>query len=182
MESDVFLSGPGWEAATQRPSGSPSAGGPARGRGSGLGWPPAAPPCPFPDRLGPCGAGEVKAGRLVGRVLCAGARVGVGSTGHTGDLRASDLGGGDSSLWEDAPGEPLGSMEAPCPCRVLAVLLSGSLQGQLVHPWRENRRVLTAAKLAAQLKATLHSLPCAWGWGAQMTHGPWLVISSDTCP
>lgn len=170
--SDVFLSGPRWKVATRRPSWSPSAGGPGCGRGNGLGWPLAAPLCPCPDRLGLCGAGEAKAGRLVGRVLCAGGRVGVGSTGHTGDLRASGLGGGDSSLWEDAQDEPLGNTEAPCPCRVLAVLLSGSLQGQLVHPWKENRHVSTAAKLAAQLKATWRSLPCSGGRHRRdMAHG-----------
>lgn len=134
----VFLSGLHWAWwcwATRLQSWGSSAGGPGSGRGTGLGCPLGGLACPFPDRLALYGAEGVRAGHLVGRVLCAGGLVGVGSTVDTGDLRPSGLGGGGSSLWADAWDEALGSMGAPSPCRALGVLLSDSQQDQRVLPW-----------------------------------------------
>jgi hypothetical protein len=82
--------------------------------------------------------------------------VGVGSTGHSGDLPALDLGDGDSSLWGDAQDERLGSMEAPFPCRALGVPQSGSLQGLLVLPWKEKQRQL--CQQGPWMKTTFFSL------------------------
>ena len=59
---------------------------PGFGRGTDLGCSLGALVCPFLGRLVLCGAEEGKAGHLVGKVLCAGGLVGVGSTGDTGDL------------------------------------------------------------------------------------------------
>lgn len=143
MVLDVFLSGLCWArwcSATQLRSWGSSAGDPGFGRGTGLGCPLGALLCPFPDRLALCGAEEAKAEHLGERVLCAGGLVGVGNTGDTGGPRPSDPGGGGSSLWGDARDEPLGNMEAPSPCRVLEVLPSGSLQDQLVRPWKAKNR------------------------------------------
>lgn len=65
--------------------------------------------------------------RLVGRVLYVGGPVEEGSTEDTGGLQASDPGGVDRSLWEDAQDEPLGNTEALFLCRALEVLPSDSL-------------------------------------------------------
>lgn len=152
----VFLSGLHWAWwcwATRLQSWGSSAGGPGSGRGTGLGCPLGDLACPFPDRLALCGAEGARAGHLVGRVLCAGGLVGVGSTVDTGDLRPSGLGGGGSSLWADAWDEALDSMGAPFPCRALGVLLSDSQRDPRVHPCEEkSRHMSVVTRLAAPLK------------------------------
>lgn len=104
-------------SATQQQSWGSSAGGPGFGRGMGLGCPYGALPCPFLDKLVPCGAEVEKVEHLVGRVLYAGVQVGVGSTVGSGCLGSSDLGAVGSSLWEAAWDEPLGSKKCLFLCR-----------------------------------------------------------------
>lgn len=118
---------------------------------------------------------------LVGRVLYAGGLAEEGNTEDTGGLQPSDLGGGGSSLWEDAQDEPPGSMEAPFPCRALEVWPSDSLQDRLVLPWKEKNRHTSVATKPVPAEDPFLSLPCSLVW-SQPRPGPWGVNRSEVRP
>lgn len=150
-----------WHSAIRLQSWGSSAWDPGFGRGTGRGFRLWGPLCPFPDRLALFGAEEGMVGHLAGRVLCAGGPAGVHSSEGSGDLPPSDLWGANSSLWEHARDEALGSREAPFLCRALGVLLSDNPQGLLDLPWKDKKRcTLAATKPAPQLKTTSRYLLC----------------------
>lgn len=178
---DVFCPRLGWAwwwSATRLRSWGSSAWDPGFDRDTDLGCSLGALVCPFLGRLVLCGAEEGKAGHLVGKVLCAGGLVGVDSTGDTGDLWLSGLGGEDSFLWVDAQDEPLGNREALFPCRALEMRPSGSPQDLLVLPWKEKTRHVSATtKLVAQLMTTFLSLPAVWrGHRLDLANGMWIAM------